>query len=145
MDTREQPNMSRQEAMVRALHEHWIENPIDLITPYIHPDAEMRLLVSYGELVRGRDEVARAMQEGLAAAPWRAEVDRIEWLDAETALTSGYARYPLQGGGFGEGKVFWLDRLRDGMVWRVRVFRSEAEARQTYADAPGDYLLEDAP
>jgi hypothetical protein len=145
MDTKRRYDTSRGEAMVRALHEYWIEEPIDLITPYIHPDAEMRLLVSYGELVRGREGVARAMHEGRAAATWRAEVDRVEWLDSETALTSGYARYPLQGGGFGEGKVFWLDRLRDGMIWHVRVFRSEDEARQAYGDAAGDLVLRDAP
>jgi hypothetical protein len=145
MGTKGKTDTSRSEAIVRALHEHWIDDPIDLIAPYIHPDAEMRLLVSYGELVRGRDRVARSMQEGREAATWRAEVNQVEWLDPDTALTSGYARYPLRGGGFGEGRVFWLDRFRDGMIWRVRVFRSEDEARQVYEDAPDDLHLEDAP
>ena len=123
----------RGEAMVRAVHEHWIEEPIDLIAAYIHPDAEMRLLVSYGELVRGRDAVIRVMQEGREASTWRAEVNRIEWLDEATALTCGYARYPLKDGGFGEGKVFWIDELRDDMLWRVRVFRDEDDARRAFA------------
>jgi hypothetical protein len=130
----EVPENSRGETVIRAVHEHWIEEPIELIAEYIHPEAEMRLLVSYGALVCGRAEVARVMHEGREASTWRARVDRIEWLDAETALTSGYARYPLQGGGFGDGAVFWIDELRDDMLWRVRVFRSEDEARQSFED-----------
>jgi hypothetical protein len=118
--------------MIRALHEHWIEEPIELIAPYIHPEAEMRLLITYGELVRGRDAVMRAMQEGREASTWRAAVNGIEWVRPDVAITSGYARYPLRTGGFGEGKVFWLDELRDDMIWRVHVFRSEEEVRRAH-------------
>jgi hypothetical protein len=94
----------------------------------------MRLLITYGELVHGRDAVMRAMQEGREASTWRAAVNAIEWVEDDVALTSGYARYPLQTGGFGEGKVFWLDELRDEMIWRVHVFRDEEEARSARND-----------
>jgi hypothetical protein len=139
----EASDTSRNEAIIRALHEHWIEEPIELIGPYIHPDAEMRLLVSYGELVRGREGVMRVMHEGREAATWRAAVEEIEWLDPDTALTSGHARYPLRGGGFGEGRVYWLDRLRDGMIWHVRVFRTEDAARSAYYDGEAALLVQE--
>ena len=132
----ERADRVRGEAMIRALHEHWIEEPIDLIAPYIHPDSRMRLLSTYGELVRGRDAVIRAMQEGREASTWRAQVNDVEWLGEDVALTSGYARYPLQTGGFGEGKVFWVDEIRDGMIWRVHVFRSEEDARRAQRGRP---------
>jgi hypothetical protein len=122
------------EAVLRAVHEHSVEEPIERIASLIHPDAEMRLLVSYGELVRGRDAIARALQHGREATTFRAQVQGFEWLDETTSLTTASARYPLRAGGFGEGRVFWLDELRDGMVWRIRVFRREQDARATHRD-----------
>jgi hypothetical protein len=118
--------------VLRALHEHSTDEPIELIEPLIHPDAEMRLLVSHGELLRGRQEIVKALEYGRAAETFRALVRRFEWLDDSTSLTSAHARYALAGGGMAEGQVFWLDELRDGMIWRVRVFKSDADARDTY-------------
>jgi hypothetical protein len=98
----------------------------------IHPDAEMCLLVSYGELVRGRTEIGAALARGREAGTWYVRVKSFEWLDSHTSLTSGFARYPLKGGGFAEGRVYWIDEIRGGMLWRARVFKTEAEARAAY-------------
>jgi hypothetical protein len=115
------------------MHEHTTEDAISAIASLIHEEAEMRLLVSHGRLVHGRDAVVEALTQGWAADTFRAHVDRFEWLDDQTSLTFARARYALEGGGLAEGKVFWLDELRDGMIWRVEVFKSEADARQAYA------------
>ena len=131
--------------MIRALHEHWIEEPVELIARYIHPDSRMRLLITYGELVRGRDAVLRALQEGREASTWRAQVNDVEWVGDDVALTSGYARYPLQAGGFGEGRVFWLDEIRDAMIWRVHVFRNEEDARRAQREISTDIASDDEP
>jgi hypothetical protein len=120
------------------MHEHSADEPVAPVAALIHPDAEMRLLVSYGELVRGRDAVVRALQTGSAAMTFRARVERFEWLDDDTALTSGVARYPRRGGGYAEGRVFWLDELRDGMIWRIQVFKLERDARRAYREAQQD-------
>src|SRR5690242_2117745 len=82
------------ESMLRALHEHSVDDPIERVRPLIHPDAEMRLLVSYGELVCGRDAIADALEHGPEAATFRARVEGFEWLDQSTSLTTGQARYP---------------------------------------------------
>jgi hypothetical protein len=115
------------------MHEHTTEDAISVIAPLIHEEAEMRLLVSHGRLVHGRHAVVEALTQGWAADTFRAHVDRFEWLDDQTSLTFARARYALEGGGLAEGKVFWLDELRDGMIWRVDVFKSEADARHAYA------------
>ncbi len=120
------------EAMLRAMHEHHVGTSIGQIAALIHPEAEMWLLVSFNRMLRGREAVVDALEHGRQAAIFRAEVERFEWLDDHTALSFARARYALEHGGFAEGRVVWLDELRDGMIWRVRYFKHEAEAREAY-------------
>jgi hypothetical protein len=124
----------RAETMLRALHEHSTPEPMDEIASFIHPDAEMRLLVSFGEPLQGRAAIVAALEKGREASIYRARVLRFEWLDDSTVLSSGFARYALEGGGFAEGNVWWLDELRDGLIGGVTVFRSEEGARRAYED-----------
>ena len=124
----------RAERMLRALHEHAASEPMDEIAAFIHPDAEMRLLVSFGEPLRGRAEIVAALDRGREASIYRARVQTFEWLDDHTVLSSAFARYALEGGGFAEGNVWWLDELADDLIVRVTVFRSEEAARRTYED-----------
>jgi hypothetical protein len=121
--------------MLRAMHEHEGGAPLGDVADLIHPEAEMRLLVSFNRPLRGRDAVVEALERGRQAAIYRAQVERFEWLDDETVLTSARARYALEQGGFAEGRVFWLDEFRDGKIWRVRNFRQETDARAAYASA----------
>ena len=123
------------EQTLRAMHEHAkADEPIERIVPLIHPKAEMRLLVSFGEPLRGRDAVVAALEHGRQALVYTARVRQFEWLDEQTSLTSARARYALEDGGHAEGNVYWLDELRDGMIWRVEVFKTEAEARRAYEE-----------
>jgi hypothetical protein len=122
------------EVMLRALHEHSTDESMDRIVAFIHPEAEMRLLVSFGQPLHGRTEIVDALEKGREAAIYRARVHRFEWLDEHTLLTFAFARYALEGGGFAEGNVYWLDELYEGLISRVTVFRSEEEARQAYED-----------
>jgi hypothetical protein len=124
------------EAMLRAMHEHPGGSSTADISDLIHPDAEMRLLVSFNRVLNGRAAVVEALEHGRQAAIFRAHVERFEWLDEETSLTFARARYALEQGGYAEGRVVWLDEIRDGLIWRVRNFKHEADARQAYE--PGD-------
>ena len=124
--------MSTAETTLRAMHEHRIDTPISEIASLIHEDAEMRLLVSFGEPLRGRTVILEALEKGRQAAIYRARVLRFEWLDEQTALTFGHARYALRNGGFAEGSVFWLDELRDGLIWRIRAFKRADDAREAF-------------
>jgi len=122
------------EIMLRALHEHSNDDSMDEVAAFIHPDAEMRLLVSFGEPLYGRDAILDALERGRGAAIYRARIHHFEWLDANTLLSFAFARYALAGGGFAEGNVVWLDELRDGLISRVTVFRSEDDARLAYEE-----------
>jgi hypothetical protein len=119
--------------MLRAMHEHEGGAPLGAVAELIHPEAEMRLLVSFNRPLRGRDAVVEALERGRQAAIYRAQVERFEWLDDQTVLTTARARYALEQGGFAEGRVFWLDEFRDGKIWRVRNFKQEADARAAHA------------
>jgi ketosteroid isomerase-like protein len=121
------------ESLLREVHEHEGRAPVGEIASYIHPDCRMRLLVSFGKLLRGRDAVLTALAEGREASIYRARLERFEWLDETTVLSFGRARYALEQGGFAEGRVVWLDRFRDGLIWSIRAFTREADARRLYA------------
>lgn len=120
------------EAMLRAMHEHEGGSPITDLAASIHPKAVMRLLVSFNQLLKGREAIVDALESGRQAAIFRASVERFEWLDEHTALTFARARYALEHGGFAEGRIVWLDEIRDGQIYRVRNFRQESEARRAY-------------
>ena len=121
------------ESRLRAVHEHEGRAPIEEIASFIHPECRMRLLVSFGRLLRGREAVLEALDEGREAAIYRAQLERFEWLDDTTVLSFGRARYALEQGGFAEGRVVWLDRFRDGLIWSIHASKSEADARRAYA------------
>jgi hypothetical protein len=125
------------EARLRAMHEHEGGTPAGPIAASIHPQAKMRLLVSFGRLLRGREAVVAALESGRQAAIFRARVERFEWLDDSAVLSFARARYALEQGGYAEGRVVWLDQFRDGLIWHVQVFRQEAEARKAYAAMHG--------
>ena len=121
------------EELLRTFHEsQWTERQ-EVVFHLVHEDAEMRLLASNRELVHGREALARVLSQGKAARRFEARVTSCDWLDERTAIVSGQARFVLPDGGFADNEVYWLDELRDSLLWRVDVFFSEAEARQAYA------------
>jgi len=120
------------EAMLCAMHEHQGGAPLGDVADLIHPQAEMRLLVSFNRVLHGREAIVEALERGRQAAIFRAQVERFEWLDDTTALAFARARYALEQGGFAEGRIVWLDEIRDGKIWLVRNYKQEAEAREAY-------------
>ena len=48
-------------------------------------------------------------------------------------LVSAQLRYPLEQGGLADSQRTWLLTFKDGLVWRTRFYRSEANARSAYA------------
>jgi hypothetical protein len=122
--------------MLRTFHERIVDEPGEL-APLIHPDGEMRLLVTYGRPVHGRAAILDALAEARQADIYHAEITGFEWLDDRTVLTSATARYAIERGGFAAGRVSWLDEFRDGLIWRVTAYRNERAARKAYAALPG--------
>ena len=96
----------------------------------IHEEAEFSLLVFEGRTVKGRTAIVRELNswKGSLYRPRAIEVQR---LDETTVLVRGSAHYP-RGRGHAAGQVWWIDQVRDGLIWRVRGFTSETAARDAY-------------
>jgi hypothetical protein len=133
--SREPLDQHAAEAMVRLLHEHRRGGGEHDLAAVIHPDAEMRLLITYGTVLHGGATIVSALEGARRNAElYDATVRRFEWLDDQTVLAFGHARYALPGGGHAEGRVYWLDEFRDRLIWRAHVFMRETGARRAYEE-----------
>jgi hypothetical protein len=92
------------------------------------------LLAFEGRTIRGRTAIARALNSP-ALAYYKPHVLETWRLGTDTLLVRGSAVYPLPGRGYAAGRAYWLDQLKDGLVWRARGFTSEDAARAAH-DAP---------
>jgi hypothetical protein len=130
------PDRLEAEKMLRALHEHRQGRlRADDLSPMIHPDAEMRLMIAFGALLRGRETIVRALRSARRdTTVYYATIRRFEWLDDRTVLTFGRGRYALEGGGYAESRLYWLDEFEDGLIRRAHVFMREDSARRAYEE-----------
>jgi hypothetical protein len=117
------------ERTARRFHQRQLDDPPERIAAMMCEDAEMKLLVHHLKPLRGRRAIMVALAEGREAELYSAEVERCESLDEDTLLVFGQARYALQEGGVAHSSVWWVDRFRDGLLWRVEAFTSEDAAR----------------
>jgi hypothetical protein len=117
------------EDVARRFHEHQTDHLPSRLAEVVHPDAEMTLLIAHLRPLRGRQEVMDALERGREAEYHSAYIDRVEWLDDGALLLTGQARYAHPDGGIASSRVWWIDEFRDGLLWRVRVFLTEAAAR----------------
>jgi hypothetical protein len=122
----------------RRFHEHQLDDPPEQIAELIREDAEMKLLVAHLRPLRGKHAIMAALAEGREAEMYTAKVERCELLDEETLLVWGHARYAFEHGGVGHSAVWWLDRFREGKLWRAEAYMTESEARAAYADGLQD-------
>jgi hypothetical protein len=130
-----EPDAARQsaiEATARRFHERQLDDPPERIAALISGDAEMKLLVHHLRPLYGRRAIMAALAEGRESELYSAKVERCQPLDEDTLLVCGHARYALEQGGVAHSSVWWVDRFRDGLLWRVEAFTSEVDARAAY-------------
>jgi len=118
------------EKAARRFHEHQTEDSPNSLGELVHPDAEMTLLIAHLEPLHGRDEIMLALARGREAEYHSAQVEEYEWLDDNTVLLSGQARYVHPEGGIASSRVWWIDEFRAGLLWRVHAYLTEAAARE---------------
>jgi hypothetical protein len=80
-----------------------------------------------GRTVTGRTAIAGELNS------WKGRLYKptafdVQLLDEATALVRGSAQYPRERG-HASGQVWWVDQIRDGLVWRAHGFSSETAAR----------------
>lgn len=104
----------------------------------VHEDAEIQMAYLHGEFASGPDALEKALRNA-AQSVHRPRMDGIEAIDDNAAILFGRVRYPLDGGGFGDRQAAWLNVLKDGLMWRVRIYSDVEAARKAYAE---DFLPE---
>ncbi|MGE5274120.1 MAG: hypothetical protein ACM3QU_10255 [Verrucomicrobiota bacterium] len=132
------------EEVARHFHEHEIHDPPDRIAALICEDAEMVLLVNHLRPLRGKHAILDALVRGRAAEIYSAWIDRTQWLDEDTLLLSGNARYAPDETSLSVSRVWWIDAFRDGCLWRVHAFLKEDDARNAYAHGRAEEIGADA-
>jgi hypothetical protein len=120
------------EAAARRFHEYQTQDPLTRLGDLVHDEADMTLVINHFQPLHGRQAIMVALERGREADYHRAHVERTEWLDDYVLFIAGQARYAHQDGGIANSRVWWLDEFRDGRLWRVRAFLTEAEARAEY-------------
>jgi hypothetical protein len=106
---------------------------LEALSRFVHSDAEIEMLALQGDVARGPDglrETLESMREGLH----RPTMTRIETIGDDAALMIGRIQYADPDRGVTDRSAVWLTVLRDGMLWRTRVFGNAAEARAAYAE-----------
>jgi hypothetical protein len=122
---------TRLEAIARRFHERQLEDAPERIAELIHSEAQMALVVNDFRSVRGRDQIVAELSAARKRMIYSARVERCEKVDESTLLLRGQARYAVDRG-LTHSTVCWLDIFRDGLLWRVHAFRTEAQARAAY-------------
>ena len=85
----------------------------------------------HGEFATGPAALEQALNAA-AGSLHRPTMDGIEAIDDVAAIMFGRVRYPLEGGGFGDRQAAWLNILKDGLMWRVRIYPDVEAARTAY-------------
>jgi hypothetical protein len=125
------------EAVARLFHESDDTADRDQLAALIHEEAEMSLVMTHFRAVRGRQAILEALYEERESALYDATVESHERLGPDTLIVRGQVRYAAEERGVAQTTIWWIDEFRDGLLWRVRAFRSEAAARDACARLAG--------
>jgi len=116
-------------AEAMALYER---GDLDALVALVHPDAEIEMVVLGGGAAHGPEGLVVALTQAREGVH-RPTMTSVEGLGTDAALMIGRIQYTDARGGLTDRKAVWLTMLRDGLLWRTRVFDSEAEARAYHA------------
>jgi ketosteroid isomerase-like protein len=107
---------------------------LETLSRFVHPEAEIEMLVLQGDVAHGPEGVRDTLERARSGVH-HPTATRIERVGDDAALMVGRIQYadPARGGVI-DRKAVWLTVVRDGLIWRTRVFRTPAEARAAYAE-----------
>ena len=124
------------ERLARRFHERQLEDALEQIGLLIHEDAEMTLVVNGLKPLCGREVIVTSLSGVRESMIYSAEVKSCEWLDEDTLLLRGNARYSVGDRGLSHSTIWWLDKFREGLLFQVRAFQTEPEARTAHQAPP---------
>lgn len=119
----------------------YAEGRLDALRDLVHPEAEIQMFFLDGDVARGPDGLARALQAA-AATIHAPSATRFLALDDHAAMMVGRIRHNAERGWIDRSAV-WLTVVKDGLIWRTEVFSTEDDARSAYASVYRPTLASD--
>jgi SnoaL-like protein len=104
---------------------------LDALAALVHPQAEIEMLFLGGNPAHGPDELVKVLTHAREGVH-QPTMTSVEELGPDAALMIGRIQYTDQRGSLTDRKAVWLTVLRDGLLWRTKVFESDEEARAYY-------------
>jgi hypothetical protein len=93
----------------------------------LHPDSRLESLAAVGRVLSAEqlvEAVKGASRDGLySVRAWD-----VEPLEQRAALASGRVRYRVGPGAITDEARVWVSSERDGLIWRMRIFRDRGSA-----------------
>lgn len=120
-------------AVVREAMAAYERGDLDALLALVHSEAEIEMLILDGGVARGPEGLAEALAMA-AKQVHRPKMSRVEEIGTDAALMIGRIQYGDAERGISDHEAVWLNVLRDGMIWRSKVFASAPEARAAYAE-----------
>ena len=97
----------------------------------LHDDSLLTTFAAQQEIL-GPDDVIAAFQRVVHDPTYEVFNISISALADEACIVKAHVRYPLEGGGFGEGRKLWLMTYKDGLLFRSSYYDTAAMARASY-------------
>lgn len=101
------------------------------LSAFVHPEARIEMLLMGGTVAEGPDGLRAALLEEEFHLHRPTLID-VEPIDDDGAMMIGRIQYESRSRGIADQRAVWLVALRDGLIWRVRPYRSRTAAREGY-------------
>ena len=93
----------------------------------LHSEARLESLAAVGSVLSA-DELVEAVRGATAHGLYAVKKWRVESLGQHAALADGRIRYQVQPGAITDEPRVWISTERDGLIWRMRIFRDRDAA-----------------
>jgi SnoaL-like domain len=110
---------------------------LDALAAFVHPEAEIEMLALGGVVAHGPEELVEALTQAREGIH-RPTMTSVKPLGTDAALMIGRIQFTDGRGGLSDRNAVWLTVLRDGLLWRTRVFATEGEARAFHESLVAD-------
>ncbi len=118
---------------MQAVQEAYEQQDWARLRALYHDDALLSTVAAQHEILPP-DELIAVFRRLATDSVYEVDGATTEILDDSAALVVGRIRYPLSGGGFGDGNRSWVLTMKDELLYRTCAYATPARAREAYAE-----------
>lgn len=98
----------------------------------LYHDEALLCTIAAQQAILPPDDLIEIFARITAGKVYDVEQTSMTAIDDVACLVTGRIRYPLPGGGFGEGSRTWILTYKDGLLFRSCAYTNAAKARAAY-------------